>query len=134
VLPGLVLDAVRFHDDDWLAAQVGCCGRLKVHETSHRHGRDFDRLVPYNAAEMIAEAQVRRFYLRAVAVRAPAEGKRLTILRGKHVTNPRPESVQLIGQTIDPTELYRFATTELVDPTYNGPFGHNSGLTVELAA
>lgn len=132
VFPLLIRDAVRFHDDSWLSNQVACCGRLRTHEPSRRHDQALLKRVPFNAAETLAEGHVRRYYLRAIARRATSEHRGLVIVRGKYVENPRPQSQRLIGTLVDPAELYAFATTELEDPTYNGPFAHNSGLTVTL--
>jgi hypothetical protein len=135
VFASLLLDTVRFHDDTWLSREIACCGRFHQYETSHRRGQPYSKRVPWNAPETLAEGQVRYYYLRAMALRALNEtDQRLVVVRGKHVDNPRPESINLIGTTLDPQDLYNFATRTLADPGYNGPFSHNSGLTVAFAA
>ena len=103
-----------------------------VETSQHRTAGQIQKRVPVTAATTLAEGVFRGYYLRGVAKRAIAEGFDLLVVRGRGVYEPRPESEALVDQTIQPADLYVFATTRLVDPSYNGPFGPNSGLTVQL--
>ncbi|MCX7571199.1 hypothetical protein OS242_14700 [Tumebacillus sp. DT12] len=90
--------------------------------------------VSYNAHEMLAEGEFNKFYVRALCRRALGEtGAKLRIYRAKPVTQPRHDSLEKIGQIIDPVELLADLRGNLgVDAALKAPSGPNSGLSVEL--
>lgn len=89
---------------------------------------------PANAAEMLAESEFNRFYIRALARRAIEEGvPELVIYRAKPVQSPRPESEALIESTLAPQEVLDDLRAHPDEPPKLGvPSGPNSGLSVRL--
>jgi hypothetical protein len=130
--PSLVAAAVAHADDAWLERELRCCGRLQAQEQRQTKTDRILVAVPVTAAGTLAEGTFRRYYLRGVALRAKSEGAMLQIVRGKAVAEPRISSALAVGTTVGTNELYFFATTDLVQPDYNGPFRPNSGLTVVM--
>jgi len=90
---------------------------------------------PENAAELLAESEFNRYYIRALARRAIEDGiSELVIYRAKSVRSPRPESEALVESTISPAELLEDLRSHPGDepPTLGVPSGPNSGLSVRL--
>lgn len=127
-------EALSNHNDDWLANEAIRKGLIKSHETRRTpSGGTTTVKVPSNAAQQLAEGEFNRFYLRAIAVRAQNEGKKLRIYRGKEAKNPRPESERKIGNLIEPTEVIeKLRNSDFLDNASDLPIGPNSGLTAEI--
>ncbi|HET8671610.1 MAG TPA: hypothetical protein VFM05_13595, partial [Candidatus Saccharimonadales bacterium] len=90
---------------------------------------------PENAAQVLAESEFNRYYIRALARRAIEDGiPELVIYRAKPVSNPRPESEARIETTLYPQELLDDLRSHPGDeaPTLGVPSGPNSGLSVRL--
>lgn len=90
---------------------------------------------PENAAQVLAESEFNRYYIRALARRAIEDGiPELVIYRAKPVSNPRPESEARVETTLSPTELLDDLRTHPGDepPALGVPSGPNSGLSVRL--
>lgn len=90
---------------------------------------------PENAAQVLAESEFNRYYIRALARRAIEDGiLELVIYRAKPVSNPRPESEARVETTLSPTELLDDLRTHPGDepPALGVPSGPNSGLSVRL--
>lgn len=90
---------------------------------------------PENAAEVLAEGEFNRYYIRGLARRAIEDGiPELVIYRAKPVNNPRPESESRVETTISPQELLEDLRSHPGDepPTLGVPSGPNSGLSVRL--
>jgi hypothetical protein len=90
---------------------------------------------PENAAQVLAESEFNRYYIRALARRAIEDGiPELVIYRAKPVSNPRPESEARIETTLSPQELLDDLRSHPGDepPTLGVPSGPNSGLSVRL--
>jgi hypothetical protein len=132
----LLIAAARDHDDAWLAAEIRKPGRLNP--TEQRKARSGFGVtiakVPITAADTMAEGEFNRFYIRGVCRRAIADGQStVTIYRAKSVMNPRLESVQLEGQSINAQALLddlRIHTG--IDTVLGLPPGPNSGLSARL--
>src|SRR5258705_7189523 len=95
-------EAIKQHNDDWLARELLSKGLLRTRETYTRkgiaHERDVNR---EHASQQLAEGEFNRYYLRGLCLRAKAEKKNaLVIYRGKQVAHPRSESEQKIGTSI----------------------------------
>src|ERR1700682_801689 len=101
--PDLLKDAADRGTDDTLAAELRKPGMLNATtQRQTRHGVVTAKL-PYNAAEVLAESEFNRYFVRGLCRRAIANGiERLEVYRAKQVANPRPESQALIGHLIDP--------------------------------
>jgi hypothetical protein len=88
-----------------------------------------------NAAQVLAESEFNRYYIRALARRAMEDGiSELVIYRAKPVANPRPESEARIETSLSPQELLEDLRSHTGDerPSLGVPSGPNSGLTVRL--
>jgi hypothetical protein len=88
-----------------------------------------------NAAEVLAESEFNRYYIRALARRAIEDDIReLVIYRAKPVRNPRPDSESRVETSIAPDELLEDLRTHPGDepPALGVPSGPNSGLSVRL--
>jgi hypothetical protein len=88
-----------------------------------------------NAAEVLAESEFNRYYIRGLARRAIEDGiQELVVYRAKPVRNPRPESEARVETAFSPQELLEDLRTHPGDerPTLGVPSGPNSGLSVRL--
>ena len=88
-----------------------------------------------NAAQVLAESEFNRYYIRALARRALEEGiPELVVYRAKPVTTPRPESEARIETSLSPQDLLEDLRAHTGDerPSLGVPSGPNSGLTVRL--
>ncbi|HLF75026.1 MAG TPA: hypothetical protein VI524_11805 [Anaerolineales bacterium] len=90
---------------------------------------------PENAAQVLAESEFNRYYIRALARRAIEDGiQELVVYRAKPVANPRPESEAKVETTVPPEELLEDLRSHPGDepPVLGVPAGPNSGLSVRL--
>ena len=88
-----------------------------------------------NAAEVLAESEFNRYYIRGLARRALQDGiSELVVYRAKPVRNPRPESEARVDTSLPPKELLLDLRAHPGDelPVLGIPSGPNSGLTVRL--
>jgi hypothetical protein len=88
-----------------------------------------------NAAEVLAESEFNRYYIRGLARRAIEDGiQELVVYRAKPVRTPRPESEARVETAISPQELLDDLRSHPGDerPTLGVPSGPNSGLSVRL--
>lgn len=128
--PSLLREAIENGNDISLAQALRQRRCLKSYE--RRKGRLVK--VPVTAAEMLAEGEFNRFYIRALCRRALEEGvPYLQIYRAKPVLNPRPESIAREGKLISPADLLKDLREHPgVDTALGVPAGPNSGLSVCL--
>lgn len=133
----LLRDAMQNGSDDTLAAALGSDGRLNAKETQRhpRGGPDIVKNVPHTAPATLAEGEFNRFYIRAVCRRAIDGGQTGVIAyRARASAQPRPESVALDGQSIDPNALLNDLRNNVgIDTALGLPPGPNSGMSVRLA-
>ncbi|MFA5943285.1 MAG: hypothetical protein WC876_02335 [Candidatus Thermoplasmatota archaeon] len=116
-----------------LAAAIREGGMLRAREfRKTKHGQ-VEAAVPVTAAETLAEGEFNRYYIRALCLRAMNENRSLIVVRGKPVSDPRPESVAKLGTQV-PSEalLEDLRTGKRVDEAFELPSGPNSGLSVRL--
>jgi hypothetical protein len=130
---GLLLSAVRNGTVASLANELRAEGRLNTTEERRKPSGGFTTArIPVNAADMLAEGEFNRFYIRGLCVRAIAEGiPSLVVYRAKHVENPRSASEALIGSLISVDKLLKDLRENIGTDTALGlPAGPNSGLSV----
>ena len=133
----LLNQAIQSHNDDWLGAELVQRDYLRDQEPfKTKSGMSWRRINKPHAAQMLAEGEFNRFYLRGLCLRAANENKpSLLIYRGKAVTTPRPESEAKIGTQIEIhglLEVLRSNDFVSVDAAFAIPSGPNSGLTARL--
>jgi hypothetical protein len=136
IFKNLLIDAAKFHNEEWFAEQIESRGLLKTHEPYTRSGITRERAVPSNAHLVLAEGEFNRFYVRAICKRVLEQGLSVVIVyRGKEVSNPRPDSAAKIGTEINAQNLLDDLRDHPgVDTALGLPPGPNSGLTVAVPA
>jgi hypothetical protein len=90
---------------------------------------------PENAAQVLAESEFNRYYIRALARRAIEDHiSELVVYRAKPVSSPRPESEARVETALSPEELLEDLRAHPGDerPSLGVPSGPNSGLSVRL--
>jgi len=88
-----------------------------------------------NAAEVLAESEFNRYYIRGLARRAIEDGiSELVVYRAKQARSPRPESEARVEMSLSPKELLEDLRAHPGDelPALGVPSGPNSGLSVRL--
>ncbi|MEH3117826.1 MAG: hypothetical protein PGN25_09585 [Methylorubrum populi] len=132
--PDYLRDAARNGSDDGLASQLRSTTSLTA-TTMRRTKSGFTQVkVPHNAAEVLAESEFNRFYVRGLSRRAIANGiPRLEVYRAKQVAQPRPESERLIGLLVDPEVLLIDVRGSVgVETALGIPPGPGSGISVRI--
>jgi|ERR1041384_472173 hypothetical protein len=137
VYPQLLRDAVRNHDDQWLANSLRQNNCMSATTMRRKPKGGFTQAkVPYTAADTFAEGEFNRFYARALCLAAIEAGiTSLQIYRAKAVAVPRSESEAKIGMMITAQSLLQdLRTHQGIDTALGLPPGPNSGLSVRLVA
>lgn len=132
--PALLLEAVKSHDDEWLADELDAWSYLKESETRQTEsGETISARVPVTAAEQLAEGDFNRYYMRGLCLRALDEGiPEVVVYRGRQASEPRPESEALIGESLPAKDLLEALRNARGDEPALGLAKPNSGLTVRL--
>jgi hypothetical protein len=133
--PDMIRHAAEQGNDDTLATELRRPGILNSTTTRHTaKGRVIIAKVPYNAAEVMAEGEFNRFFVRGLCRRAIANSiERLQVYRAKPVAIPRPESEARIGHLIDPKAvLIDLRVSQGVETALGIPPGPGSGITVRI--
>lgn len=131
----LLQEAIENGDETTLADALD--QKRRIARTAHRR-RPKDGYgivtIPVNAAEMIAEDTFNRYYIRAICLRALADGiEEVIVYRAKSVQSPRPQSEELVETAVDPAELLRDLREHTGEATEMGiPGGPNSGISIHL--
>ena len=131
----LLREAIRSGSDETLAENLSARRRItRVLPRRKPKGGFSIAAAPANAAEMLAESEFNRFYIRALARRAIEDGiADLVVYRAKPVHSPRPKSEALVEATLPPQELLDDLRAHTDEPPELGvPSGPNSGLSVRL--
>lgn len=129
--------ACQSGDDATLGAALGAPGgpHIKAREPNPQSPIGDDKAVPHNAAATMAEGEFNRFYIRALCVRASADGVSLAIYRARPSQNPDAESEAKVGKPADPVALLADLRSHQGVATALGLPPHpNSGLSVRLAS
>ncbi len=133
--PSLLLEAVKFHDGDWLALQLYARGLL-AHGETRRLPKEIIAVaqVPTTAGVILAEGEFNRYYMRGVCRAALEAGiTEVVVYRAKRVDRPRPESQAMLGKKIPAAALLEdLRAVPGTRSRYGIPSGPNSGLTLRL--
>lgn len=106
---------------------------FKSHEERNVKGKIVTAKIPANAADLFAQGEFNRFYLRGLCLRAIEEKKTIQIYRARLSSNPRQESEALVGDQLDPERLLLDLRENIgVDTILGLPPGPNSGLSGRL--
>jgi hypothetical protein len=129
----LLRAAAQNGNDDTLAASVTGMLNRQIQKRKPKGGYTW-AAVPYNAAQVLAEAEFNRYFCRGLSRYAIVEQiARLQVYRAKHVMEPRWESEQKIGLLVEPgTILIDLRTSQGVEPALGIPPGPGSGITLRL--
>jgi hypothetical protein len=131
--PQLLEGAARNYDDDWLKARLTGMFNPSYIRRNPKTGGPVVVKMPINAADMLAEGEFNRFYIRGLCRLAIQTGRALVIYRAKQVSQPRPESEARIGRQVDPEALLNDLRNHIgLDTALGVPAGPNSGLSVKL--
>ena len=133
--PDLLRSTIHSGDAESLGAALRKPGLMNAREISHsKTGTPYEKAVPANATETLAEGEFNRFYLRGLCLRAIEDGiPSLEIYRAKAVLDPRPDSIARIGQRVDPKYLLDdLRVNPGVDTALGLPPGPNSGLSARI--
>jgi hypothetical protein len=132
----LLREAIQTGNDETLAQNLREHRRiLRTLPRRNPKGGYSISATPENAAQVLAESEFNRYYIRALARRAMEDGiSELVIYRAKPVTNPRPESESRVETTLPPADLLEDLRNHPGDepPALGVPSGPNSGLSVRL--
>jgi hypothetical protein len=133
--PDMIRHAAQTGNDDSLAAELRRPGALNrtTQRRTPRGGMTTAR-VPYNAAEVLAESEFNRYYVRGLCRRATVNGiPRLEVYRAKHVVEARPESQARIGLLVDPeVVLIDVRASTGVEAALGIPPGPGSGISIRI--
>lgn len=132
----LLKEAVRHHEDAWLASELRRLGYMRAFEERRKPKGGFTTAqIPVTAPDTLAEGEFNRFYVRGLCIRAMEDGiQEVEVYRGKEVGQPRPESEAMIGKRISARALLEdLRQSQGVEPALGLPPGPNSGLTVRLS-
>lgn len=131
----LLKEAIKYHDDAWLAQQLRSQGYMKDYEQRKKRGGGFTNArVPINAPDTLSEGEFNRYYVRGLCIRVVEEDMdKVEVYRGKPVNQPRPESEVLLGKRLPAEALLEdLRKSNGVEPALGLPSGPNSGLTVRI--
>jgi hypothetical protein len=132
----LLRDALQNGDDETLAQNLREHRRiLRTLPRRNPSGGYTIAATAENAAQVLAESEFNRYYIRALARRAIDEGiPELVVYRAKPVANPRPESEARLETAVPAQELLEDLRSHTGDerPSLGVPSGPNSGLSVRL--
>ena len=133
--PQLLRQAIESGSDDSLAAALGQQRRLLRSYTRRTPGHGYSVVsVPNNAAEVVAESEFNRYYIRALALRAIESGvPELVVVRARPAEQPRARSEELVETTLKPADLLEDLRSHPGEtPSLGVPAGPGSGLSVRL--
>ena len=134
--PNLLREAIQSGTDETLAENLRAHRRIfkALPRRNKQKGGYGIAAVPKNAADIVAEGEFNRFYIRALARRAIEDGiPELVVYRAKKALRPRAESETLVETAIPAQELLDDLRAHTDQPPSLGvPSGPNSGLSVRL--
>jgi len=130
----LLRNAITNGNEETLTASLAKPAYFNETEERNVKGKTVIAKIPSNAAELLAQGEFNRFYIRALCLRAANENRTLQIYRARQSSNPRPESEAMIGQTVNnlQTLLNDLRDNYEVDKVLGLPPGPNSGLSCRL--
>lgn len=126
-----LLKSIETGNEEALANSLVGCFNACYQRRNPKGGYSLVKM-PSNAAQMLAEGEYNRFYIRALCRTALVNNKKLKIYRAKLSYNPRIESEIKIGQFVDAKTLLDDLRNNIGFETVLKIPQPNSGLSVEL--
>ncbi|THF88454.1 hypothetical protein E7T09_04415 [Deinococcus sp. KSM4-11] len=127
----LLLESARTGNPDQLAKDMQADGNYFDHTEVRSNG--VQAKVPSNAANILAEGEFNRYYLRALALRAKADGvPSLQIYRARPSRDPRFSSEARIGDLVPVDEVLAELRKTPVKGQPAGLIEPNSGLSFRI--
>jgi hypothetical protein len=131
--------ALASHNDDWLEREIISRRLLSAQEKyTTKSGQQAWRNVniPFSA-QVLAQGEFNRFYLRGLCIRAIEEGiDHLVVYRARASATPRPESEAKIGSKVPVDRLLEILRSvdfvSIEKSLFSIPSGPNSGLSARL--
>jgi hypothetical protein len=133
--PDLLRRAMETGNDETLAEDLRKLRRVERSFQKRKPGGGYQTVtVPSNAAEVVAQSEFNRYYIRAVARRAIEQGiPELVVYRARPAAQPRTASEARVETTVDPRALLEDLRTHPGERGDLGvPAGPGSGLSVRL--
>ena len=131
----LLRQAIQSGSDETLQKDLSARRRItRALPRKKRSGGFGIAATPVNAAQLLAEGEFNRYYVRALARRAIEDGiDELIVYRAKRVRTPRAQSEALVETTLPPKDLLEDLRSNPDRPPVLGvPDGSSSGLSVRL--
>ena len=132
----LIREAIQTGTDESLAEALQSHRRINRTQPRRQPKGGYSiASTPENAAQVLAESEFNRYYIRGLARRAIEDGiPELVIYRAKPAKNPRPESEARVETALSPQDLLDDLRAHPGDepPALGVPSGPNSGLSVRL--
>ena len=132
-------EALTAHNDDWLEAKI--VGRNLLNSQEQYKTKtgmiDWRNVNAQASAQVIAQGEFNRYYLRGLCVRAQEDGiDHLIVYRARYSESPRPESEAKIGSQINVATLLEVLRSNdfvsIEKSVFAIPSGPNSGLSACL--
>lgn len=106
---------------------------FKISEIRFVNGLQREARVPSNAAEILAEGEFNKYYIRGLCRRAIDEGiKDVLVYRAKETTSRSPESESVLGILISPSALLKSMKDGHSLPECLGLSSRPSSLSIKL--
>jgi hypothetical protein len=134
--PQLLRDTAAHHDTSWLENELRAPGRLRSEERRRSADGSMTSVdVPEDAAQLLAESEINRFYMRAICLRAVADGTlQLVIYWAATGKTASGVAGAKIGQRVGPRALLRdLRDNPSVDRALGMPLGTANGLSACLS-
>ncbi|NHV14216.1 hypothetical protein G9X50_11605 [Cronobacter sakazakii] len=132
--PSLLEEAVKY-DDTWLENEIRSRGLLAQFYTKRKPKSTelMQARVPITAAQTLAEGEFSRLYARGLCSAVVSEGGSIVeVYRARVSTNPRPESVAIIGKQFSAQAVLNdLRSNPGVDSALGVPPGPNSGISLK---
>ena len=128
--PALLRDAIENGADSTLQLELEAPGMLNSHEKPHmRQGKLVTPKMNKQAAQVMAEGEFNRFYIRGLCLVVQAESPdEVEVYRARESSWARPESEALIGRLLGAAELLDDLRTHIGEEPTLLPYV-NSGLS-----
>ena len=130
----LLIESIKFGDISTLTTALGLELFNSTYQRKKPKGGMQTVKMPKNAAQLLAEGEFNRFYMRALCERTIEQGNTtVRIYRAKCSEHPRAESEARVGERVNAVNLLQDLRMNIGTDTALGvPNGAGSGLSITL--